>query len=924
MSSKEREAEELKLRVSPSSESEDNGEVAQSESVGESRDQQKTPLTLPPQYKILAKLGEGGMGSVYLGRNQLIDRLVAIKVFTADSIRGETMMRRFQQEGRAASKLNHLNLAQLYEFGVSEEGLPYMVMEYVEGQTLSDYIEEHGVLSVEAMLTIAKQMCDGLEHAHERGVIHRDIKPTNIMIVNREGNLTAKLVDFGIAKVLESDEKGAQQITREGDVFGSPLYMSPEQASGRSIDKRSDIYSLACVLYEALTGHAPLMGATVLETLGKKLADDVESIVSVSKRKDVPPGIDKTILRGLSRHLEERHQTMREFWTDLERGAEGKRVKQVSKKPKAVPRKLLVLLCVIFAVLGAVVAISLNSHRNSEPLTASKVNPPLAKMKSNGKNWREHTSHWYYEFKAAQESFKGGSYTKAKDAAEKALQAAESFDAIGVHAMKSLKLLSRIEDKLGNLDAEKRAEKQLANIMHQLRCDRLGDPLTNEELILSRSSSMEKLAKAINDQVELTNATFEEDDEYSEFLPGILQVNEKLPKDSVEYVRGLINAAVSLAWEGRTQEAKTSLRTVEPLLKQKRFQHLRAKWLVAAMGSKLISTRAIEEELPKVANTADEYTLQIALGDAYTHNDADVANQHYERAGEIANKLYGPKHKAFADTILQQAQCQLDLRNPSKAAELYNRALEIYKDIAPVSRWTAICLSGLGKAAWDQNDRKTSVDYYLQSLDIQTQVQQPTSSELAQTCVDTAEALWSFDNHDPRIIQFAQQAEDIYRKNYPGNSRFADALNLVGNVAMANGNYKESERAYKEALIICKASYKPGDRRWDLAYENLSICYRKFKHFDKLRDITLEKMAIEQKVLGPTHREIACDYYFLGDAYRGLKQYEKATEAYENGMKITKIAAGLESYAKMLRELGQKDKANELEQEAGTLKGPGL
>lgn len=881
-------------------------------------------LTLPPQYQIVGKLGEGGMGSVFLGRNQLIDRPVAIKVFTADSVRGETMMRRFQQEGRAASKLSHPNLAQLYEFGVSEEGLPYMIMEYVEGENLSEYIEKHGVLSVEQSIAVARQMCDGLEHAHERGVIHRDIKPTNIMIVRSGDTITAKLVDFGIAKVLETDEKGAQQLTREGDVFGSPLYMSPEQASGKVIDKRSDIYSLACVLYEALAGRAPMMGATVLETLGKKLTEEPESIRATAKRTDVPLGVDVAILRGLAQSASDRPQSMKEFWAEIERGFEGKSVR-AKRKAKSSSRSMFVGGVLVVALAGFAAVFMLKPEVAPKAGTEQASNPMLATMKSANKDFVAHRDAWRFLSAKARQEITDKSYGKAKEFAQKSLNEARAFEPLGECELISLKLLFQAAQKSGELDLAKDAETSLKFVMHQWRCDGFADPEEAIEILQSSSSTPEAKAKTVNEQLELRRELYLTGYNASSIPAQFLDIARKTPKGSFENVRFLINSAAVAQASGNNPEAKKLLFEARASIESNQHPKLRSNWFVQAFESGVISQQALEKEISAVApGSVDEFTLRRSLAEFLKHGNVEQALKQFQRVQEIAAALFGAQHLTVAQSLFDQGYCHIEMQSADAAAETDSKALDICKQIAPISRWTVLSLCGLGKSAWEMREPKRAVEYYLQAAAVAVHTLHPKTAELADVYLDTAESLWSYDKHDVRISEFSKKAEKIFRDLDTKDQRLAGALNLIGNMASMNNKFDEAERAYKEALAIRKQGLNAGDRRWDLAYENLSVLYRKFKHFEELRDITLEKIAIEEKALGPTHREIACDKYFLGDAYAGLKQTENAKAAYEQAMSITKIGDGLESYAKFLKSIGDTDKAKKLIEEAKTLKGPGL
>jgi eukaryotic-like serine/threonine-protein kinase len=207
------------------------------------------------RYLIDSVLGLGGMSIVYKAQHSLMNRTVAIKMLHR-SLKEDTLaLERFRLEAQAASSLNHQNVITVYDFGISPTGEPFFVMDCIEGESLENLIDRKGRVPFMRAIAIFKQVCDGLEAAHKKGIIHRDLKPANVILMKREdGTEMVKLVDFGIAKLLPQGGKQQQQLTKTGEVFGSPIYMSPEQCLGRELDTRADIYALGCLMYEAVAG----------------------------------------------------------------------------------------------------------------------------------------------------------------------------------------------------------------------------------------------------------------------------------------------------------------------------------------------------------------------------------------------------------------------------------------------------------------------------------------------------------------------------------------------------------------------------------------------------------------------------------------------------------------------------------------------
>lgn len=229
---------------------------------------------LADKFLVEKVLGRGGMAIVFKAKHLMMERPVAIKMMLPEVASDKTTARRFQREAKNASMLRHPNVITIYDYGLSPEGQPFMVMDYLEGKSLEDILEQEGTLTLSRGLSILTQVCDALACAHQEGIIHRDIKPSNIMIEQRRGREHVLLVDFGIAKSLGEQSEQQQKLTKTGEVFGSLVYMSPEQCMGKPLDLRSDVYAFGCVFYELFCGDTPFMGDTVFETMTKHIYDD--------------------------------------------------------------------------------------------------------------------------------------------------------------------------------------------------------------------------------------------------------------------------------------------------------------------------------------------------------------------------------------------------------------------------------------------------------------------------------------------------------------------------------------------------------------------------------------------------------------------------------------------------------------------------
>lgn len=274
---------------------------------------------LADKYKIDSEIGRGGMSIVYKGRHELMDRPVAIKMLQAQLVEDQTSIKRFQQEAKAASCLTHPNVITVYDFGVSPTGQPYLVMDYLQGESLIDVIKRDNHIAVNRTLNIFIQACDALQHAHQKGVIHRDLKSSNVMLTEFEGKHdVVKVVDFGIAKLMPSSGKQSQNLTQTGEIFGSPIYMSPEQCLGQVLDARSDIYSMGAMLYEALTGEPPLMGDTVVNTMQMHVSTNPPQFDEIRPDLHIPIQLQRVCMKALEKRPECRYNSMDEFKEALE------------------------------------------------------------------------------------------------------------------------------------------------------------------------------------------------------------------------------------------------------------------------------------------------------------------------------------------------------------------------------------------------------------------------------------------------------------------------------------------------------------------------------------------------------------------------------------------------------------------------------
>jgi eukaryotic-like serine/threonine-protein kinase len=277
------------------------------------------------QFQILQKIGSGGMGSVYKAAQPAMNRMVAVKILHPKLANRKDLVSRFRREARAMSHLTHPNTVKVLLYGELDDGSLYIVMEHLEGKNLNQVVRKEGPLPVERAIPVLIQVCGALQEAHLQGIVHRDLKPENIFLSTNGGLKDfPKVLDFGLAKVTERELRpGSVMLTQEGMVFGTPEFMSPEQAQGKVLDSRSDIYSLATILYEVLTGKLPFDARTPMEYIQLHVTKPPIPLDERVPGKRFPAGLGEVLARALEKKPENRYESAAAFAEALKPFAAG-------------------------------------------------------------------------------------------------------------------------------------------------------------------------------------------------------------------------------------------------------------------------------------------------------------------------------------------------------------------------------------------------------------------------------------------------------------------------------------------------------------------------------------------------------------------------------------------------------------------------
>jgi serine/threonine-protein kinase len=318
------------------------------------------------RYQLEHPLGQGGMATVYLARDAELDRPVAIKLLAPGLVGDPAFRRRFLREERLAARLSHPNVVALYDAGETDDGRPFIVMEHVDGVTLAELLQERSRLPAGEAVGLAQQACRGLAHAHAAGLVHRDIKPQNLLL--REDG-TLKIADFGIARATEGTA-----LTESGTVLGTAAYLSPEQAAGEEVTGAADIYSLGAVLYELLAGRPPYTFESLTELAAKQAEGTIQPIGELAP--GVPRHVEDAVMRSLARNPAYRPPSADAFAREL--GSEPATAPLPAQKPRRGRRRLWLALAAVVAAAAAALAVGLATRGGGSPKPTSRARPPAA------------------------------------------------------------------------------------------------------------------------------------------------------------------------------------------------------------------------------------------------------------------------------------------------------------------------------------------------------------------------------------------------------------------------------------------------------------------------------------------------------------------------------------------------------------------
>lgn len=794
-------------------------------------------------YRILEPLGKGGMGTVYVAEDMLLGRRVAVKFLTAEP--GKQHYRaRFLREARSVSAINHPNIANVYDYGETADGTPFIVMELVKGETLNNLLQTGG-LTLARALEIIEAVAKALAAAHQNNIIHRDIKPTNLAI-NERGEV--KVLDFGLAKSVNGgvedsvDGVDAQAFlatqTREGVVIGTPMYLSPEQALGGMVDARSDLFSLGSVLYECITGQPAFPGSSSADVCAKVIRDDPRPPSHLNP--DVPPQLNKVTLKALAKKSEDRYQTAEEFLSALRQVREslwdGKAVSPTASQPKASglrtsrlmvlqnrlrhPRLLFIaFLTTLIVALLTVWAVRRQSFASRQPLPEAV--------------------HWYRE---GTNALREGSYFKAKRALEKAISLDNDFSL---------------------------AHARLAEVLTELEYT---DQAKDELLRATRSSSGPALSPSESFSLQAINLSLTGDSKSA--IETYLKIVEESPAEE----RAAAYVDLGRAYE-RDGDAKKAMESYDAAL------GLDRQYAAAAMRLGVLNGRRLGEE-----NTAKAlgYFKMVETRHQILNDLEGMAEVFYQRGvmymtqrklAPARDELLQALSKAEAiDYKYQQIKARMHLSSvlclegDTEGAERYAEGVLEFAKANGLENLMANGFLTLGNAFLGRGELGQAQKYFDRALDI-ARIYKARRSE-ARALLTLASLASQHHSQPAKVRQYVERAVALYQQE--GSRKYTmQAIALLGHASEQQSDYDAAIKAFDQQRRL---AVELGDREQEaLAHEGLGIALTHREEYQLALENLLRDYEISEKLaLTPYIKRALLNY---GNVLWRMGRYAEAQKA---------------------------------------------
>lgn len=733
--------------------------------------------TVAGKYEVLEQIGAGGWSVVYKAKQLGLTRLVCLKVLHPHLANDPEKVLRFQREAEAASAVLSQNVAAVFDYGVLPQGQPYLVLEYLDGTSLADILNNTGTLSPERLIPIFLQALNGLAAAHEKGVVHRDIKPSNLFIAD---GATVKILDFGLAKLTTPEHDGFSNLTQTGQTLGTPSYMSPEQCSGLHLDHRSDIYSLGCVMYEALVGRPPFAGRNAFECMQKHVNEAPPRFSEVEGAPKVPELIEIAVMRALQKDPAARYQSVGEFKAALRLANEGQGRRRSAGRmiarlfPRRKTTRSLKLAEILWPLAGAAlsVVLLLAVWRYVEVSVHSLAdNTPVA---SPGANFAEQFEKNYLEGKKLLDE---DDYTQAEVHFKEAVKQAEFFGETDPRLRRSLESLRETYARLNDLKSEQNVAARLASIRRNLGDEDYGDKDTNAAAIVTLSLKLQK---------------------------------NKNDAKAIEQLAATLNDQATLFYkEAQYGKAKELLEQAQTLMEGT------GRGADALMGRTLSNLAYVNSKL----------------------GDDQRAEELYKKALSIRENALGAHHRDVARSLRNLGEYYRVTGRAPRGEPLMRRALGIYRGLdGEQSEDIAWCLNVLGLMYADRKDYEHALPIQVRAYKMRVKLLGPENIETARSLENLGRTHLDKNDLAAAEKELVEAAAILSKTAGTDHPETAGAVYMLGDLYERKKDFVQAERQYKRALNIARRT--GSDATATHAYQQLVAIYRKQGKLDEAQKLT--------------------------------------------------------------------------------------
>lgn len=806
-------------------------------------DSQKTLVgtKIADSIKIKAMIGTGGMSSVYRGQHESIGREVAVKVMHRHLLSDDSAMLRFKQEAQAVGRLDHINIVKVHDFKAGSDGNSFIIMDLVEGVSLADVITQDGTLSTYRAVNVFMQACDGLQHAHSKGIIHRDLKPSNIMLVESDnGNETVKVLDFGIAKILPQQGDDRMKLTQTGEVFGSPLYMSPEQCMGKPVDHRSDIYSMGCLIFEALTGKPPLEGANAFDTFFKHTTEMPPSVKMWRRDFDPARDFDAIILKAMAKDPKDRYQSMTQLKYDLSRLVQAPQRSWFDKvsddvefakrrfgaQGKRTVRSIVAQVAIVLALAG----------------TAGGAWYYYSNLQTNS------NADWDQLYVSGQDRLDRGDYAGATKQLEQALQKAGLDNAKVLPVLRELADVQIAQGKLEKntheiklAEIEAKRDKSIAGQLDTLIAQLQEAAKSNDK---DKQAKIDEIAGEMCDRINLLqNPGIETHKKVNNALDQIIASYEKSGSadKSILYARALHARAGAMYFDqdfkGALEEFKKSAGVKQKLASQNPgllTSYLTTTGWVGQVQERLgllddaektFKERVavardvpIENRSSMVANNPKLALAKFRLAEFYEYSkhDAALATKFLNDSIEIYENLEKHEPEEQANCYALLGSIQFRTGKLAEAQENFQRAHDLFQPLhKKKSLFWLETLAGLGDCKFAQKDYAGAEPYYRRALAVSTHYVNQYMPTLNK-CLDRLEEIAEKRGAPvDEIFRLGALRVDMDKaKRGPNSTAVVSDYVRLFETARRHGDTKQAQEFLDQATAVCEKASGKSSWEW--------------------------------------------------------------------------------------------------------------